>query len=312
MHETKIAEKIKEETKPLSEICEKLECAVKLELEKGIENVDTKELGEVIDMVKDLYEAKEKLIKSCHYKKIMEFMEKDEEEEKEWKKIREMMASKESEMGVMDDMPEQRMYYRGQPRSRTSGRYMSRGDGRRSNRGRRGYTEPLMMPADEYDPYFQAYLRGEPERMYYEDNIRSTGVSTATASGEPYINPNEMNRYYSGGGTSTSGGGSTSGGTSTMSGSRGSGSSGGSSYYSDGRRDGRSRNEGRSGRSRSYYMEAKEHNSGNSVNDNNAKMQGLKKYAKELGEDLLEMTEGSSMQEKEMLKQELRQMADKI
>lgn len=294
--------------KRMHDIIEKLTESALCEINKGIEYINTEEYGDVTDMIKDMAEAE-------YYARLAKCLEKDEEEEKEWKKAREMMALKEN--NYMDGMPEQRMYYRGQPRSRTSGRFMSRGDGRRSNRGRRSYSEPMMMPEDEYDPYFQAYLRGEPERMYYEDNIRSTGVSTATASREPYINPNEMNRYYSGGGTSISEGGNTSGGTSTMSGSRGSGSSGGmssggSSYYSDGRRDGRSRNEGRSGRSRSYYMDAKEQNSGNSVNDNNAKMQSLEHYTKELSEDITEMIQNSSEQEKNLLRQKLKMMADKI
>lgn len=86
----------------------------------------------------------------------------------------------------------------------------------------------------------------------------------------------------------------------------------GSSYYSDGRRDGRGRNEGRSGRSRSYYMDTKEQTTGNSVHDNNAKMQSLEHYTKELSEDITEMIQNSSEQEKNLLRQKLKMMADKI
>lgn len=301
MHKSEIKELLEMETKSIKEICEKLECTVKNEISTGIEHIDTKELGEVIDMIKDCYEAKEKLIKGCYYKKIMESMEKEEEEEEKdkeaWKKAAEIMQEKE-------EYEQKRMFYRGQPRS-SSGRFISRGDGRRSNRGRRSYTEPLIY---EYDPEFTAYLRGEPERMYYDDIIRSTGVSTATASGEPYVNPNEMNRYYSG--SSGSSGGSSGMGGSSSSGRSGGASSGGgssTSYYSS-----NNRNEGRSGRSRSYYMEAKSKNSGNAAHDNNMKMQGLEKYTQELATDIKEMIEGASEQEKRMLSDKLEMLAKNI
>lgn len=47
---------------------------------KGKEGVDTKEMGEVIDMVKDLAEAEKAVWEKCYYEKIVEAM-KDEEEE---------------------------------------------------------------------------------------------------------------------------------------------------------------------------------------------------------------------------------------
>ena len=130
--ETKIGIKLEEEAKPIKKMCEKLMDSVNHELDKGIENVDTKELGEAIDMIKDLYEAKKEMYEACYYKQIMEAMEEHDFEDEE------------------EIMDEGRRGYRGQPRSE-SGRFMSRGDGRRSNRGRggrRGY-EPEMMMYDE-------------------------------------------------------------------------------------------------------------------------------------------------------------------
>ena len=76
--ESKIAIKLEEETKPIKKMCEKLMDAVNHELDKGIENVNAEELGETIDMIKDLYEAKEKMYKACYYKQIMEAMEESE------------------------------------------------------------------------------------------------------------------------------------------------------------------------------------------------------------------------------------------
>lgn len=203
MEESKIAIKLEEETKPIKKMCEKLMDAVNHELDKGIENVNAEELGETIDMIKDLYEAKEKMYKACYYKQIMEAMEEHDFEDEE------------------EIMDEGRRGYRGQPRSQ-SGRFMSRGDGRRSNRGRvgrRGYEESMMYDED----------MEEMERLRDMDrNIGRMG--------------------YGEGGSS---GGSSSGGIS------GGSSGGGGQMSSRMQRDGR---EGRSGEARRGYMESKEMN----------------------------------------------------
>ena len=200
--ETKIGIKLEEETKPIKKMCEKLMDAVNYELDKGIENVDAKELGEVVDMIKDLYEAKKEMYEACYFKSIVEAMEEHDFEDEE------------------DIMDEGRRGYRGQPRSKTSGRFMSRGDGRRSN-GRRGYENSMMMYDEDWE---------EMERMRDADR--------------PY-----GRMGYSGSGSNM--GGSSSGGMSSGS----MGSNSGSRGYSDGGRDSR---EGRSGQSRRGYMEAKE------------------------------------------------------
>lgn len=85
------------------------ECA-KHEFDKGIESIDTKEMGEVIDMIKDLAEAE-------YYRKISVAMD---------------------EAGYGEDYDyEGRKGYRGQRRD-SKGRYMSR----------RGYEAPMMMQDD--------------------------------------------------------------------------------------------------------------------------------------------------------------------
>ena len=43
--------------KRIHEMMEKLTKCAEMELEKGVENVDTKEMGEVVDIIKDLAEA---------------------------------------------------------------------------------------------------------------------------------------------------------------------------------------------------------------------------------------------------------------
>lgn len=161
--ESKIAIKLEEETKPIKKMCEKLMDAVNHELDKGIENVNAEELGEIIDMIKDLYEAKEKMYKACYYKQIMEAMEESE------------YGEDYDEYGPMDDG---RRGYRGQPRD-SRGRYMSR-----RGRGKMGYEEPMtyrMTP----DMYRQMPVDWERDmdregmgRMYYSGSGSSGGQSS--------------------------------------------------------------------------------------------------------------------------------------
>lgn len=258
--ETKIGIKLEEETKPIKKMCEKLMDSVNHELDKGIENVDTKELGEAIDMIKDLYEAKEKMFKACYYKQIMEAMEEHDFEDEE------------------EIMDEGRRGYRGQPRSQ-SGRFMSRGDGRRSNRGRggrRGYESPMMY--DEWDE-MQRMSDFEDGRMYYGGSGSSSGGNTSNMGGSS----SGMN----------------------------SGSSGGSRGYSEGgqmssrmQRDGR---EGRSGEARRGYIESKE-----TGKEKSEKMRELETYMKSMAEDLTEAIEGATPEERALAKNKLSALVQKM
>ena len=254
--------------KRIHDMMEKLTKCAEMELEKGVENVDTKEMGDVIDIIKDLAEAE-------YYAKISKAMDEAE------------YGGDYDEEGPMDDM---RRGYRGQPRSQ-SGRFMSRGDGRRSNRGRggrRGYEEPMYytMTPEMYHEYDAEELR---------DMDRSMG-----------------RMYYSGGGSSSGGssGGSHSG---NMGGGSSSGMSGGSRGYSDGEggqyssRMQRDSREGRSGQSRRGYMEAKEQGK-----DKQAKMKELEEYMKELSTDVTEMIGDASPEEKSMLKTKMQTLLQKI
>ena len=131
--------------KRIHEMMEKLTKCAEMELEKGVENVDTKEMGDVVDIIKDLAEAE-------YYAKISKAMD-------------------ESEYGVDYDYEgayeeEIRKGYRGQPRD-SRGRYMSR-------RGRRmGYEEPrYRMTPEMYKDHDAEYWRDMDKvdgRMYYTD-----------------------------------------------------------------------------------------------------------------------------------------------
>ena len=233
---------------------EKLTKCAEMEFEKGVENVDTKEMGEVVDIIKDLAEA-------MYYRTLVVAME-DSEYGEDY-----------DEYGPMEDG---RRGYRGQPRSKTSGRYMSRGDGRRSNRGRRGYEE-----MGDYEMTPEMYRMYSPE--YYRDMDRMDGKM-----------------YYSGGSSS-------SGNMSTQGGSMG-GSQGGSRGYSEGR-DSR---EGRNGQSRRSYMETKEMHKGNTPEDKEAKRKELDKWMTDIGSDIKELVHDMSAEEKQTAKTKLTNLANTL
>lgn len=162
--ETKIGMKLEEKTKGIKKMCEQLGDSIKHEFDKGVEHIDTDEMKEAIDMLKDLYEIKKSMVEACYYKQIMEAME-------------------ESEYGEDYDqygpMEEERMYYRGQPRD-SMGRFTSRGGrrGRSSRGGRRrmGYEE--MIPMDYEDPItWERDMDMSMGRMYYNGQGGSSGSS---------------------------------------------------------------------------------------------------------------------------------------
>ena len=233
---------------------EKLTKCAEMELEKGVENVDTKEMGDVVDIIKDLAEA-------MYYRTLVVAME-DSEYGEDY-----------DEYGPMEDG---RRGYRGQARSKTSGRYMSRGDGRRSNRGRRGYEETM----GDYEMTPEMYRMYSPE--YYRDMDRMDGKM-----------------YY----TSNS----SSGNMSSQGGSMG-GSQGGSRGYSEGR-DSR---EGRNGQSRKSYMETKEMHKGNTPEDKEAKRKELDKWMTDIGSDIKELVHDMSAEEKQTAKTKLTNLANTL
>lgn len=145
---------------------EKLTKCAEMEFEKGVENVDTKEMGEVVDIIKDLAEA-------MYYRTLVVAME-DSEYGEDY-----------DEYGPMEDG---RRGYRGQPRSKSSGRYMSRGDGRRSNRGRRGYEEIMV----DYEMTPDMYRMYSPE--YYRDMDRMDGKMYYTAATSNQMSDSSMTR----------------------------------------------------------------------------------------------------------------------
>ena len=258
---------------------------------KGIDNIEGSDLEELkiwSEIIKNIV---------CYDKdyKIIEEMDEEKEKDKEDEKY--FIKMLKEEYG-MEDEEEARRYYRGQPRSRTSGRFMSRGDGRRSNvGGRRGYEEHPMYFPEVYNPmeYMRDMDRDGMGRMYYSDGVQTSGVNTGSRS-----TSGQSGNY---GGENT---GNTSGGNVR----------GYSDGYNDGMKDGesrgRSQSESQYDRNRRGYQEAKEMHKDNSAEGKQAKMRELEKYMKSISEDLTEAIEGASPEEKSMLKSKLQTLAAKV
>lgn len=262
--------------KRIHEMEEKLTEIALCEINKGIECVNTAEMGAVIDMIKDL---------ACAEKEAREAKEMEKEEEDEKKENEHFLKMLKEEYG--DEEGEKR-FYSGQSRSRTSGRFMRRGDGRK-----RGYEEP---------PYYHMApeMMREHDPEYWRDMDRVSGKM-----------------YY----TPTSGGNSGSQSGSSMSdGNMGGISSGSTRGYEDGYNDGNRRgyNEGyeqgnRDGRSQGGnsryerakrgYEEKKEMNKGNSPQENSENMKGLEELLNIVGGDVKELSPKMSPSERAMTAQ---------
>lgn len=173
---------------------EKLAEAIKCEFDKGIENVNTAEMGKATDMLKDAAEAE-------YYARIAKAMEDAEKEDEESQKY--MLKQLKEEYGEDDG----RRYYDNYRYMRT-GRFAPKGRG--TYMPRRGYETPIeyhMTPEmyREHDPEYYRDMDRDMGRMYYTETGMSgnTGNSSRTgmrdgregrsgASRRSYIETKEM------------------------------------------------------------------------------------------------------------------------
>ena len=137
--------------KHIHDMVEKLSEFAKCELDKGIEQVDTKEMGEVAEIIKELSEAE-------YYAKISKAMDEAE------------YGEDYDYMGAYDE--HERKGYRGQRRD-SRGRYMSR----------RGY-ESRMMPDMDYDEMERNRDSDRSSgKMYYSSGNMGGSSSGGMSSG---------------------------------------------------------------------------------------------------------------------------------
>ena len=150
---------------------EKLAEAIRCEFDKGIENVNTAEMGKATDMLKDAAEAE-------YYARIAKAMEKADSEDEEADKH--MLKQLKEQYGEDDG----RRYYDNYRYMRT-GRFAPKGRG--TYMPRRGYETPIeyhMTPEmyREHDPEYYRDVDRDMGRMYYtETGMReNTGNSSRT------------------------------------------------------------------------------------------------------------------------------------
>ena len=123
------------------------------ELDKGVENVNTEEMGEAVDMIKELCEAEYKAV-------IVKSMKKADEEEEEYNK--ELLRALKGEYGEEGG----RRYY--DEYRYANGRFAPKGRGIR-----RGYTEPpyYHMPLNYNDMEYMRDMDKDRGKMYYSEPI---------------------------------------------------------------------------------------------------------------------------------------------
>lgn len=252
-----IKEKVESELKIAKSMCETMENAIKSQIDKGLDKVNTHELYEAVDIYKDLSEVKKNIIEGCYKMQIMKAME-------------------DSEYGVDYDENGEIRYY--QPRSKTSGRFMSRGDGRR---------EYDKYPAEYYRDMDREVMRrmytpstGETSRSYTDGY--SDGESKGYSDGEN----KGYNRGYS---------------------------EGDSAGYQRGYREGsRSSSNNRYERARRNYEEAKASKTGNQAEDSQREMKELEKMLNAFEMELTELLPKMSQSERNLAKNKVLSWQSKV
>lgn len=270
-----IKDKVEAELKTVKSMCETMEQAIKTQLDKGLDKVNTHELYEAVDIYKDLGEVKKNIVETCYKMQIMEAME-------------------ESDYGEDYDENgpiEERRFYRGQPRSRTTGRYMSRSDGRR-----RGYETPYKYMPEIYSP-MTGYRDMDmmDGRMYY-----ASGQSGNMSGSMNSSSMNGNNRGYS----------------DSMQNSRNYSDGQANRNYYDGNSNSRyydnNRSESRYERSRRNYEESKEMHKENTPENDKENVKRLETFMNTIEGDIKELTPSMSQAEKTMLKQKMAAWANQM
>ena len=258
---SEIKEKVENKTKTIETMYESMENAIKHQIDGGLDKVNTHELYEAIDILKDLSEIKLNCVKAMYKTQIMEAME-------------------DSEYGEDYNENGEIRYYRGQPRSKTSGRFMSRGDGRRSYR-----MTPEMYR--EYEPeYYRDLDRESMKRMYSTTSTGTSGTSRNYSDGyADGMNEGEKRGYNNGI------------------------SEGETRGYERGFSEGSRNRGGRYDRARRNYEENKQGKNGQSDEKD---MRNLETMLNEFERELSEMLPKMSQQEKNLAKNKVTSWQNKV
>ena len=261
--------------KRIHEMEEKLTEIALCEINKGIECVNTAEMGAVIDMIKDLACAE----KEAREAKEMEKEDEDEKKENEYflKMLKEEYGEEEGEKRFYDNY-----------RYKSSWRFAPKGKG--SYMPRRGYEEPpyyRMNPEmyKEHDPEWYRDMDRASGKMYYTDGGNSGGQSSSSMSG---------------GNMGGNSGGSTRGYEDGFDDGQRRGYSEG---YEQGNRDGRSQGgNSRYERAKRGYEETKEKHKGNTPEDKRMNMAEFEKVLNIVLDEIDDMLQDAPQEMKNMAK----------
>ena len=132
---------------------------------KGVDDLDTKDCGEVTDMIKDLAEAEKNCLEACYYEKIIKAMEQAEE---------------------YDEDDEDRMGYNA--RRYANGRYAPKGRGSRMGYIPRLEDRPWINNAYLHDPDLDREMMGYPRR-------NQTGSRMGYDEMDPDMDPHHSMTY---------------------------------------------------------------------------------------------------------------------
>lgn len=277
---------------------EKLAECAKCEVEKGIEQLNTEEMGEVTDMIKDLCEAE-------YYARIAKCMEKSEEEDEAEEKhfikmLKEQYKDEYKEMKEQYGDEADRRFY--DSWRHADGSFAKKGTGEyrpRSYYRRRGYAEPMYhMPMNMYHDYSPEELRDmdrDMGRMYYGGGSSGGNGGTSGQSGG-----SGMSGGSSGGSSGGNSGGSSRG---YEDGYNEGNRRGYSEGYEQGNRDGRSQGgNSRYERAKRGYEETKEKHKGNTPEDKQLTMREAEKMLNVVFDEIDEMIEDAPPEMKSMVK----------
>lgn len=139
---------IKEKYERVCAIKDKALSLIETQLNGDLTQVDAKELGEVVDIAKDMAELMKYSEEACYYHKVTEAMDEGSDEEKS--------------------------YYLNKYIPEYEGKFYTPIDyaRRRDSRGRYMYTKPPIV-YDETDNVKMYYT--EPNGMYYKNNVQTNG-----------------------------------------------------------------------------------------------------------------------------------------
>ena len=167
-----IKEKVENKTKTIETMYDSMENAIKHQIDGGLDKVNTHELYEAVDILKDLSEIKLNCVKAMYKTQIMEAME-------------------DSEYGVDYDENGEIRYYN--PNRYADGRYAPKGRGTRYYR-----MTPEMYR--EYEPeYYRDLDRESMKRMYSTTSTGTSGTSRNYSDGyADGMNEGEKRGYNNG------------------------------------------------------------------------------------------------------------------